>query len=266
MLAPRTLPDEYARWNARWGAPSGYRTPIRAVLNRTPVLGGLLRRRPNFRGPFGHQVNNDTRAFEYPWSFFATPLERGMRSLDIGGSLAGFQFVLDRTGLESHNCDPGEAAHGVGWTVTPAAIDRLNRAFGTSVELHNCFLQDAKFPDATFDRVFSVSTIEHIPPSEIPGMMKEIARILRPGGMFVATVDLFLDLHPFTDRRENRFGTNIDIRALCESSGLRRVVGDAASLFGFPEFNARSVQARLDELLVGRGYPVLVQCIVLKKE
>ena len=46
------------------------------------------------KGPFGGQGNNSTREFEYPWCFHTAKLETGMHVLEVGGGLAGFQFVL----------------------------------------------------------------------------------------------------------------------------------------------------------------------------
>ncbi|GAB5559081.1 MAG: hypothetical protein SynsKO_07280 [Synoicihabitans sp.] len=40
----------------------------------------------------------------------------------------------------------------------------------------------ALFPDDSFDLVYSVITLQHIPPALIPGYIKEFGRICRPGG------------------------------------------------------------------------------------
>lgn len=51
--------------------------------------------------------------------------------------------------------------------------------------------QDAQaltYPSNTFDRVFSVSVIEHIPDDGDSAAMREIARILKPGGIVCLTV------------------------------------------------------------------------------
>ncbi len=42
------------------------------------------------------------------------------------------------------------------------------------------------FPDATFDRIICSEVFEHIPDDE--GAMRELARVLKPGGMLAATV------------------------------------------------------------------------------
>ncbi|MGH9323445.1 MAG: class I SAM-dependent methyltransferase, partial [Vicinamibacteria bacterium] len=116
-----------------------------------------------------------------------------------------------------------------------------------------------------FDIVYSISTIEHIAPGEHQSLMTEIGRVLKPGGRCVLTVDLFLNLAPFTDRVENEFGVNVDVAGLCECSGLALVSGDRAELLGFPEFSAKEVLANLGGTLFGAN-PSLAQCLVLSKE
>ena len=68
-------------------------------------------------GPFAFQDNNTSREFEYPWAFHSVSIHRGIRVVDVGGSLAGFQFVLARTGADVLNIDPGEHSSGLGWPV-----------------------------------------------------------------------------------------------------------------------------------------------------
>jgi len=57
-------------------------------------------------------------------------------------------------------------------------------------------VEDARaltYPDATFDRAFSISAIEHIPGEGDCIAMREIARVLKPGGICCLTV-------PWSDR------------------------------------------------------------------
>ena len=186
-----------------------------------------------------------------------------LRVLDIGGSLAGLQFVLDREGCEVVNVDPGEDSRGRGWPVRPETFERLNRAFGTQVTLRNCFVEQAKLEDASFDRAVSISVLEHVPEHDLESILNHVRRALKPGGLFVVTLDLFLDVEPFAPAKSNIFGHNIDARWLVETSGLELVSGNRAELHGFPEFEPERIRAR-DDLLVGR-YPAMVQAMVLRK-
>lgn len=268
MIARKELPPAYRRWNRQWGAPFG--SPVYRRLSTYLPRGGrvldafLFEPFPRLRGYFGFQPNNTTRWFEYPWAFHATPIRQGMRVLEIGGGLAGFQFVLSRLGCGVVNVDPGMDARGRGWPVDQASMNRLNRAFQTSVTLHHTFLKDAPLEDGTFDRVFSISAIEHIPPDELPGIVERAYDLLRPGGMFVVTVDLFLNLTPFCSRLTNEFGSNVSMRMLATAAPFEFASGDRRELYGFPEFDKDAILGRLEELMVG-AYPVLTQLMVLKK-
>lgn len=260
MLLRRDAPAWYDEWNRRWGATYG-RALGRLVPHKLRSLPGAAQ----LVGPFGFQPNSDTRLLEYPWVYETLQIEPGMRVLEVGGSNSGFQFVLDRAGCSVVNVDPGQAARGVGWPVTPEFTARLNRRFGSGVELRNCFIEDAKLADDSFDRALSISTIEHIPRTEIPGILGHVRRALKPGGLFVVTVDLFLDLAPFTDVTENRWGTNVPIRWLVEQSGLELVVGKPEELFGYDEFDAARINGLREQVYVGTSWPVMVQALVLRK-
>jgi SAM-dependent methyltransferase len=224
----------------------------------------LTWRFPRLVGPFGFQPNNTTRRFEYPWAWQVRPVQATETVVEIGGGLGGLQFVLSRAGASVINVDPGEAAEGRGWPVTPEAIAHLNRAFRTSVRLIPTTLQAASLPDESVDAIYSISTIEHIPKSEMPSMCAEIFRILKPGGRIVLTIDLFLDVEPFGSRPENQFGTNIDVWNLIAMTGFDIEVGDPASICGSPEFEPARILDRLPDLTLG-GYPALVQAVVLRK-
>jgi SAM-dependent methyltransferase len=142
---------------------------------------------------------------------------------------------------------------------------RLNRAFGTDVQVIEATLQEARLPTNSIDTVYSISTIEHIPVTELQSLMKGIGRILRPGGLCVLTVDLFLNLWPFSDLACNAWGTNVSVKSLVDFSGLSLVLGRRAELLGYAEFHPREILAHLEDFLIGSAYPVLAQCLVLRK-
>lgn len=260
MLAPARIPQHYQQWNRRWNAPYG--NPwLRAVPVRF--------RRPGFIashcGLFGFQPNNSTRAFEYPWVFEQLNIHGGMQLLEIGGGYSGLQFVLDRLGCEVTNVDPGIAARGCGWPVDADSMETLNRRFSTRVRLKNCFLDQAGIESNRYDRVYSVSVLEHVPRDDIRVILDEVYRILKPGGLFVLTLDLFLNIRPFTTTRCNRYGSNIPVRWLIENSGLTLIHGDPSQLYGFAGFDAAAIERNRQQFLVGRGYPAMVQTLVLRK-
>ncbi len=260
MLARRELPSAYNDWNRRWAAPFGsrwtHRIPRRCWT--WPIASSLV-------GRFAFQTNNDTRIFEYPWAFEALQLRPGLNVLEIGGSLSGFQFVLDRSGCPVVNVDPATESEAY-WPLNRPTFERLNRRFGARVTLKQCMIHEADLPSDYFDRIVSVSVIEHIHPDDIRVLLEHVRRVLKPGGLFVLTVDLFLDLHPFSALTRNNFGTNISIEWLVRESGLALAKGEPQELHGYPEFDAMKILARKDDYYVGRKWPVMVQALVLAKD
>jgi ubiquinone/menaquinone biosynthesis C-methylase UbiE len=58
------------------------------------------------------------------------------------------------------------------------------------VDYHIEPMQRLTWPDATFDRVCSISVLEHIqPPEEQKKAVQELVRVLKPGGLLILTLD-----------------------------------------------------------------------------
>jgi SAM-dependent methyltransferase len=265
VILPRHYPPAWHEFNQEWGAPDGYRSFVRRAAYRVARKTRDIGMQGRAIGPFGFQPdNNSTRSAEYPWAFHARPIVPGHVAVDLGGSLGGFQFVLSKCGAQVVNVDPSDSAV-LGRPVSGATITALNRAFGTTVELRKAFLQDAGFQSETVDRVYCISTIEHIPCSEIPSLAADIGRILKPGGFAVLTIDLFYDLVPFTKTPRNIHGTNINVHDLVEASNLELDDGNAAELCGYQDFDPVAVQGRAMEFVQGDHALNTTQAIVLRK-
>ena len=72
------------------------------------------------------------------------------------------------------------------WRHLVAQADPNGRRFGR-LSLDVADATALPFADASFDAVFSVSVIEHLPYDTDGAMMREIARVLRPGGLAALT-------------------------------------------------------------------------------
>lgn len=257
MLAPRQLPDDFAEWNRRWHAPSGRYNFVARRLGRGNAIG------MRYRGPFAYQENNSTRLFEYPWAYNQiSALARPLRIVELGAGLSGLQFVLAREGHRVVNVDPGLAAAGVGFELDPQVHRKLCRVFRSPVDLVSTTIERAGIPDRSVDVLLSVSALEHFAVEDLEELTIQARRILKPQGVVILTVDLFLDLHPFSDARSNVYGQNVDLCDLLERASLDLRTGNREELLGFPEFNPRRILARLSTYHVATGYPVLAQCLV----
>lgn len=259
MLAKKELEARFKKWNRRWGAPFG------GHVVRPSGPKGWMWRADEFdlKGMFGFQVNNDTRAFEYPWAFFAAEPAPGARVLEVGGGMSGFQFVLSKAGASVVNVDPG--MDDIGGRVQEDFFRRANQKYGTDVQLIERAIADADLALESFDAVYSISVVEHIPRAELDRSMEKIGQLLKPGGRFILTLDLFLDLVPFSRKESNKYGTNASVKNLVEASGLDLEFGVSEELYGFSQFDPARVMERLPELFIGTRYPTLIQCVVMRK-
>jgi SAM-dependent methyltransferase len=126
--------------------------------------------------------------------------------------------------------------------------------------------EDAGLSPNMFDRIFCISVIEHMRKDAALQVMEGIEQALRPGGLAVMTVDLFLDLHPFTETLENDTGTNMEVSALMSAAKLDLVFGCREELYGYKDFVPEAITRRVPEFLVGDfRLPVVSQCFMARK-
>jgi SAM-dependent methyltransferase len=261
MLAPKKIPTKYRSWNNTWGAPFGFNRGHLAADFRGLNREGNIVELASLHGPFAMQACSSTRQFEYPWAYDQFSQLSARSVVEVGGGLSGFQIVLALAGAQVINVDPG----GAGFTFDQSAVAAANNLFGTDVELRKMRLADAGIADQSIDVVTCLSTLEHLEVEEVRSILSEVFRILRPGGRLILTVDLFLDLAPFTSRTWNVFGRNIPLWQLLTSCGYQIEIGTEAEILSSPTFDPIGILERLATYLVGDTYPVLAQLLVLSK-
>ena len=141
---------------------------------------------------------------EYPWAIVHGDFRPGMKVLDAGCGRGLLQYYLARRGCKVSGCDIDgfrsrrllklqRLAARLGLAPAPDLTSRLRRNgrfFGVDVDYHIEPMQRLTWPDATFDRVCSISVLEHIqPPEEQKKAVQELARVLKPGGLLILTLD-----------------------------------------------------------------------------
>ncbi len=113
-------------------------------------------------------------------------LPRGARVLDVGSPKELALFCAERFGVEVTATD-----------ILQEEIDfarRIARAQGLSGRAPgyvHAEIQDGRaltFADGAFDSAFSISVLEHIPDAGDTEAMRELLRVVRPGGRVVVTV------------------------------------------------------------------------------
>jgi ubiquinone/menaquinone biosynthesis C-methylase UbiE len=99
----------------------------------------------------------------------------GPRLLDVGCG-TGFVISIAR--------DLFGEIHGV--DITQAMLDRVD-AGGGNITLHRSVAERTPFPDDHFDAATAYSFVHHL--SDYAEVLREVHRVLRPGGMFYVDLD-----------------------------------------------------------------------------
>jgi ubiquinone/menaquinone biosynthesis C-methylase UbiE len=102
--------------------------------------------------------------------------QAGERVLDVG---CGTGTLLRAAGRRQ----PG--AELIGADPDPAVLRRARRKSdraGLTIRFERAFADELPLPDDSVDVVLSSFMLHHVPQDEKPGMMRQIRRVLRPGG------------------------------------------------------------------------------------
>jgi len=100
------------------------------------------------------------------------------RYLDVQKGETILEVGCNRGSVVKRMQDRGASAYGV--DINPQAV-----ADGVAENLEVMDATDLKFPDTTFDKVYSLHTIEHIP--DIKKAISEMERVIKPGGRILLT-------------------------------------------------------------------------------
>lgn len=120
------------------------------------------------------------KRWEYPWALERAALPDGARILDAGAGDSILPVYLAKLGHEV--------------TVVDVSFDgRLGEWHDVEIEYVRADLADMPFQADSFDAVFCISVIEHLPDERIPGALAELRRVLRPGGPLLLTTDYYED-------------------------------------------------------------------------
>ncbi|MBI2910199.1 MAG: class I SAM-dependent methyltransferase [Chloroflexi bacterium] len=162
-----------------------------------------------------HLIDYDhwSRAWEYPWAVQAAALDQnGLNILDVGGGGSPFAAYLAEKGHSCHVIDPSmnrglglgrRRDKGLYWDLRSLVFRPVLRCIGitsswglpwrrsrSTVRYYAYSATDIKFADRSFDRVFCLSVMEHIPRHLWRRCMEEFERVLKPGGRLILTLDM----------------------------------------------------------------------------
>jgi tellurite methyltransferase len=116
-----------------------------------------------------------------PWAVeHASTLPAGSRILDLGTGLGRHALAFAEMGHTVTALDAAEAS--------TAAVAAAAFAKSLTVETIQAPMTDLPFEDASFDHVLAWNVVYHGDESVVRRSLSEVARVLRPGGSFMATM------------------------------------------------------------------------------
>lgn len=127
-----------------------------------------------------------SRQIEWPWAILETELRPYHTCLDVGGSWSVFKFPLANRTDKVACLDLDDEAVRKG----QETIDLLK--YNHKIKFFQADCRKMPFNDDSFDRVFHLSTLEHMPEGHLDAL-KETMRVLRPGGIAMVSMDLSLE-------------------------------------------------------------------------
>jgi SAM-dependent methyltransferase len=181
------------------------------------------------------------------------PTETG-RVLDVGAGRGITSYALAKDGWQVTALEP-DGSHLVGI----GAIRTLAAEEGLPIDIVQEFGEQLPFADGSFDLVFARQVLHHA--RDLPQLCREISRVLKPGGKFIAVRDhviakksdlqKFLDAHPLHNLYggENAYLQREYLDAL-RSAPL--IVSNVLESFATPIHYDRQAQAILKEKIAGR--------------
>lgn len=151
------------------------------------------------------------KAHNRPWIEDAGQFAKGQRIIEVGGGYSLLpKYLADKHELEAWIGDDfGMSSGDPLWSRWGDPLTLPDRYPSTKYVFERFGAFSSKYPDAYFDRIFTVSTLEHVPVQDRLMVFEDMHRCLGPGGRQLHTIDIatmsprqtliagFMDRFPF---------------------------------------------------------------------
>ena len=184
----------------------------------------------------------------------------GSRFLEVGTGSGrhGLKFALDNPQMKVVMTD-----------LLPVSAEKVKEKIAQlhlqNAEVEVCDARVLAYPDASFDVVFSDAVIQYFPDYAVA--VKEMERVLKPGGMLILSVINWWNLPHLLDKKmlgvnypwgyEKSF-TKKELRSIVEDAGLRITHEDGfAAAYGIYRLKYRHDAFKIIGRIAGRGIKML---------
>ncbi|MEJ2061217.1 MAG: class I SAM-dependent methyltransferase [Gammaproteobacteria bacterium] len=196
------------------------------------------------------------------YAFISKQISKSSDVLNIGVGRGGLESILVDKDVNIHCLDPSEES-----------INRIRNEFGIGERAKVGFSQAIPFPDATFDVVVMSEVLEHLSDEVLESTLREVGRVLKPGGRFIGTVPANEDLKasevicPQCGLKFHRWGHvhSFSVDSLKELLSSHGFGFERMEVRAFPEWRRRGVKSFVKNIIkyvLGRfGSPISFPCI-----
>jgi hypothetical protein len=136
------------------------------------------------------------KAHNRPWVEEVGKFAMGQKIIEVGGAYSLFpKYLSEKYDLEAWIGDDfGISTAESLWSRwgNPNELPKKYHSIKYVFEPFGCYSK--KYPDKYFDRIFSISTLEHIPFHDRLNVFKDMNRCLKHGGMQLHTIDISFNL------------------------------------------------------------------------
>lgn len=131
----------------------------------------------NLKSSYNQSVNVRGASNLTPWkqdevdyflSLFDTSKE--VKALDLGAGTGQLSAYMQGQGMDMTCID-----------LSPVLVETCQNKGLNAIEMD---FYDLKFQDASFDGIWSMNTLLHVPKQELPSVLSEIKRVMNPEGVF----------------------------------------------------------------------------------